>query len=64
MIATYAPIAYKPVELRPAALVLIGCPRCAFMASARSEGRAITGIVAHLVKVHCEPVLIRMKESA
>ena len=37
---------------------IIGCPRvgCAFAASARNEGRAIKGIVSHLVKAHAKAV--------
>ena len=36
--------------------VIIHCPRpgCVYATSARTEGRAITGIVSHIVQAHVE----------
>ena len=36
----------------PPRAVLIRCPRCAFHAAARTEGRAVQSIVGHLLRVH------------
>lgn len=44
--------------------VIVVCPKCRFEASARSEGRAINAIAAHLIKCHSVPVPVPASEAA